>query len=328
MDWKKRRTLPTSQVKRVAIVGGTHGNEANGVHLAKHFLRNMAQVQRPSFETEVHLANTGAITNNTRYVEEDLNRCYLLADLTDESKASVNWERKRAREMDAVLGPKSAEEPRCDLVIDLHNTTASTDIALMMAPDDMFSHQIAYYLSSLDSGVRVVNWNNVADWAVCPSVGRSGMTFEVGPCPWGCLEPGSYMRSQRLILAALDFVEAHNQRLIKGEAPTGPSVKMPVYRAIGVSIDYPRNEEGDILGMVHEEVQGGDFKEMIDGKPLFQLFDGKTEAFSRAKHNVPEKYEKVYALFVNEAAYYEKKMALMLSSQEEAEFSMSVSMAS
>uniref|UniRef100_A0A7S1RVB5 Aspartoacylase n=1 Tax=Alexandrium catenella TaxID=2925 RepID=A0A7S1RVB5_ALECA len=325
MDWKKRRTLPGAAVKRVAIVGGTHGNETNGVQLAKHFMRNLGQVQRPSFATEVLLANTFAIEANTRYVDEDLNRCYLLADLTDDAKAETNRERKRAREIDQVLGPKSSDEPRCDLVIDLHNTTASTDIALLMAPDDEFSHQIAYYLKSLDSGVRIIHWNPLADWALCPSVGRSGMTFEVGACPWGCLVPDLFMRSQKLVLAALDYVESHNKRIASGGS-IGPEVSMPVFKAIGVSIDYPRNEEGELLGMVHQDLQGGDFKELSDGVPLFQRFDGEVVAFSREEHKVPEQHKKVFALFVNEAAYYEKKMALMLVSQEEAKFSMSVEM--
>ena len=43
------------------------------------------------------------------------------------------------------------------------------------------------------------------------------------------------------------------------------------------------------------------------GDPLFMTFDGNTIAFGRKDREVPEKYEKVYALFVNEAAYYEKK---------------------
>ncbi|CAL1135308.1 unnamed protein product [Cladocopium goreaui] len=98
MDWKRRRTLPTACVKKVAIVGGTHGNETNGVHLAKHFMRNMSLVKRPSFETEVLLSNVAAIEQNTRYVEEDLNRCYFLADLQNDQMSRSTLERKRARE--------------------------------------------------------------------------------------------------------------------------------------------------------------------------------------------------------------------------------------
>ena len=51
------------------------------------------------------------------------------------------------------------------------------------------------------------------DYTLLPSVGRSGMTFEVGACPWGCLVADLYAQSRKLILAALDFIEAHNTAL-------------------------------------------------------------------------------------------------------------------
>lgn len=320
LDWKKRRTNPTTALKRVAIIGGTHGNETNGVHLAKHFLRNPDVVKRSSFETEVHLSNTHAIAANTRYVDEDLNRCYLAADLEDTSKEPANRERKRAREMDQILGPKNSDNPRCDLTIDLHNTTAATGICLLMAPDDDFSHAIAHYLMSLDSSVRVVDWDKKPDWALCASVSRSGMTFEVGPCPWGCLVPDTFIQSVKLVEAALDYVENHNKQIAAGSVDC-KDTSMSVFRSISISIDYPRNEEGDILGMVHQDVQGHDFKELKDGDNLFQLFSGEVKPFSRKEYNVPDEHAQVFALFVNEAAYYEKKIALMLMCRVEKTFS-------
>lgn len=318
MDWKRRRTLTTGAVKRVAIVGGTHGNEANGVQLAKHFLRNPDLVKRPSFETEVFLSNKDAIAANTRYVDEDLNRCYLLEDLVDEDKAGLNRERKRAREVDELLGPKRSSEPRCDLVIDLHNTTAATGFAMLCAPDDEFAHELCGHLMGLDDDVRIVNWANKSDWMLCPSVGRSGMTFEVGPCPWGCVMPDLFRRSVRLILALLDRVEAHNA-LVAAGVTTREKMVLPVYRFTGISMDYPRGEDGDIVGMVHPELL--DFKEIKDGDGLFMKFDGETVPFSRSEHEVPDKYSEVYPLFVNEAAYYEKKTALMLVIKAEAHIS-------
>lgn len=39
---------------------------------------------------------------------------------------------------------------------------------------------------------------------------------------------------------------------------------MPVYRSIGVSIDYPR-VNGDPVAHVHPELQGHDFKELKNG---------------------------------------------------------------
>lgn len=324
MDWKRRRTLPVSAVRRVAIIGGTHGNESNGVHLAKHFQRNPALVKRPSFETQVLLANTAAIAKNTRYVDEDLNRCYLLSDLADDGKASLNWERKRAREVDDIIGPKGAAEPHSDLVIDLHNTTSATGIALMMAPDDDFAHELGHHLSTLDDGVRIVNWNDQPDWPLCPTLGRSGMTFEVGPCPWGCIEPALFQRSSRLVQALLDYVEEHNKLLAAG-ASLRKELTVPVFRAIGVSIDYPRGADGDLIGMVHPDLQGRDFDELRDGDNLFMKFNGEVQTFKRKDHKVPDEAPAVHALFVNEAAYYEKRVALTLVSRSTKQVSVLVS---
>jgi succinylglutamate desuccinylase len=150
----ERRTNTHSRVCNVAIVGGTHGNECNGVHLARFFLqpRGAEQVRRASFTTTVLLANPDAIAAQRccvtplhslpqsvllhifylvkhirhslgrRYVDTDMNRCFLLHDLADPSLC--NREQKRAKEIDAILGPKSSANPATDFIIDLHNTTS------------------------------------------------------------------------------------------------------------------------------------------------------------------------------------------------------------
>ena len=51
-------------------------------------------------------------------------------------------EHRRARELNALLGPKRSADPRTDFIIDLHNTTAQTGVALMLAPDDSFAHEV------------------------------------------------------------------------------------------------------------------------------------------------------------------------------------------
>eukprot|EP01052_Picozoa_sp_SAG31_P045602 SAG31_NODE_8391_length_1460_cov_1.445996_2_plen_358_part_01 len=178
-----RRTLSHAHVRCVAIVGGSHGNESNGIALAKHFQDQPGVVSRPSFETIVEIGNPAAVAANQRYIETDLNRCFLAETLADTtSKHHSTLEHRRARELDALLGPKRSVEPRADFVIgecadcvralgqrstvsqcpfhlakwqlcfelDLHNTTAETGVALMMAPSDDFAHEVAHYLMQLD----------------------------------------------------------------------------------------------------------------------------------------------------------------------------------
>lgn len=71
-----RRTLSSNPVSRVAIVGGTHGNERNGVALAQHFIDCPQHIARPSFEAVAIIGNPVAVQANQRYVEVDMNRCF------------------------------------------------------------------------------------------------------------------------------------------------------------------------------------------------------------------------------------------------------------
>ena len=124
-----RRIGEDSAVKCVAIVGGTHGNERHGVHMVHHYLAHPSEVSRESFTTICVLGNPAAVDNKgtgagTRYVDEDLNRCFPAALLySDKLPAEQNVEEKRAREVDALLGPKKSATPAADFIFDLHNTT-------------------------------------------------------------------------------------------------------------------------------------------------------------------------------------------------------------
>lgn len=194
-----RRTLSKSPVSCVAVVGGAHGNESNGIALARHFEAHPELASRPSFETVVVIGNPAAVAANRRYIETDLNRCFLAETLSDPAHQH-SLEHCRARELDEILGPKRSSEPRADFVIDLHNSTAATGVALMLAPNDEFAHEVAHYLTLLDPSVVVVEWTQgKADYGLLPTVGRSGMTFEVGPCPWVSARPQDALRIARLL---------------------------------------------------------------------------------------------------------------------------------
>ena len=58
------------------------------------------------------LMNLESIDRNTRYYEEDMNRCFNYNDLED-SKAGklgkLNYERRRQLELNELLGPKPCQ---------------------------------------------------------------------------------------------------------------------------------------------------------------------------------------------------------------------------
>ena len=63
----------------------------------------------------------------------------------------------------------------------------------MLAPNDAFAHEVANHLMEEDTDVVIVEWTRgKSDYHLLPTLGRSGMTFEVGACPWGGLRlPGN-----------------------------------------------------------------------------------------------------------------------------------------
>ena len=266
-------------IRRVAITGGTHGNEANSVQLAKHFLRHPEVVQRESFSTNVVLTNTESITRNLRYCDEDLNRCFLVSELADESRTSL--EAKRAREINAELGPKGSDSAT-DYILDLHNTTSNSGVAIMCSPHDRLSHALALYLKSKDPSVRLILWNRSAkDYPMLPSVGKHGMTFEVGPCPWGCLVGELYAQSLALIGHAMDYLHAHNAALASGGAQPadGEIGEIEAFVNIGKR-GFPRDESGELAGMIHPELQDRDFLPLKAGDPIFLSHGLEVERFA------------------------------------------------
>lgn len=303
----------STKVKRVFITGGTHGNEACGVVLAKHFIKTPQLFAGFSFEVSVLLTNVASIASNSRYVDEDMNRCFLQKDLSDPTRTST-LEARRAKELNDVLGPKGSADA-ADLIIDLHNTTADTGVALMMPPGDELSHAIASHLISLDPSVRVCNWNaNQNDWPMLPSVGKHGMTFEVGAVPWGVMDGAVYQKTRRLVLASLQYVEAHNAALAR--QPPGPWLPTSVQvHAFVRAVDYPRDADGEIAGMIHPDFQGKDFEPLQRGDAAFLSVDGQTAIPFTPKPPPEEEAEaeQLYPFFINEAAYVEKKTAFMLA---------------
>lgn len=64
------------EARRVAIFGGTHGNEMSGVTLVNLWVKNGAEIQRKGLEAKPFITNPRAVKKCTRYVDTDLNRAF------------------------------------------------------------------------------------------------------------------------------------------------------------------------------------------------------------------------------------------------------------
>ena len=286
-------------IRRVAIVGGTHGNELTGVYLVKKFEQYPALIQRSSFETITLLANPKAIEANRRYIERDLNRCFISEDLANPTLTS--YEDHRAKEIAAQFGPK--EHPKVDVIIDLHSTTSNMGLTILPASTDPFNLRLCAYLSELYPTVHVAfGLQSNQDSPMLRSLSPWGCVIEVGAIAQGVIDAQYINHTEMLVHAILDYLEALNQ----GKPLPAPR-SLTVYQTIA-SIDYPRNSEGELQAVIHPQRQFKDYAPLHPGDPLFLTFSGDTIVYTGEST--------VYPIFINEAAYYEKGIAMTFTTQQ------------
>lgn len=312
-----RHLTPQDRINCVCISGGTHGDERNGVYLARKFAKIQGAAGSEhgyDFELKVVESNPEATSKSVRYIEEDLNRCFTCKDLEDVEHVKL-YEHRRAKELNQLLGPKTSPAPVCDYILDLHNTTAATGVALFLHPRDKFSQGMAAYLQGIDGSVRVALWAN-RDVMLLPSVGRSGMTFEVGPVSIKCLDAQLFKQSKALIDASLRYMSAHNQsrkRAADGNcSPKRNQQKLQCIQMIRM-VPFPRDSEKDLAGMIHPAVDGKDFSPLKLTDPAFSMFDGSEKSLKDILgESAGELPEVVYPFLINEASYYEKDTAFLI----------------
>jgi succinylglutamate desuccinylase len=289
----------TMKIKRVAIVGGTHGNELTGVMLVKKFLRYAQLVQRQSFETVCLLANPGAIDQTRRYIDRDLNRCFDRHDLAN--PALTGYENILAKQLFACYGSGGSEP--VDVIFDLHSTTANMGTTIIPISNSPANLQLAAYLSSLDPSIHIyLGLHSEQNSPMLRSMAPVGCTIEVGAISQGVVNADILRSAERLVLAALDYVDNLNQ----GVPMTIPTT-VNVYRAIE-AIDYPRNGQNELTAMIHPDRQSQDYQPVSLKDPLFLDLQGKTICY--------QEEQTVFPVFINEAAYYEKGIAMVLTKQQ------------
>ena len=285
-------------IKRVAIVGGTHGNEFTGAYLVKKFEQYPELVQRSSFETQTLLANPQAFAATRRYVDQDLNRAFLTQDLQNSNLS--DYEAQQAKAIAQQLGAKGSAQ--VDVILDLHSTTANMGLSLLMANRSLDSLRLASYVSEINPLVKVCLTRTDSESGLLRSLSNLGVVIEVGAVAQGVLDAYWFQQTEALIHVILDYLHDCNQGTI--EITDRP---LTFYETIR-SIDYPRNEAGEIKAMIHPDLQNRDYRPLNSGDPMFLGLDGQTIVYQGTST--------VYPIFINEAAYYEKGIALTLTQKQ------------
>ncbi len=283
-----------ASIKRVALVGGTHGGELTGVFLVKKFQQSPQLIQRNGIETITFIANEKAVAMGTRYIDTDLNRAFNRQDL--ENPQLINYEQSLAKTI-----ARRIKQEKIDLIIDLHSTTANMGLTVILHSDHPYLLKLAAYLTQINSKVKILQHilNKQSSYLI--NSAELGITIEVGAIANGVLDAKLFQETEELIHAILDYLEADR----KGQ-PLSTPPSFTKYSAIG-TVDYPRNELGEIRAMIHPQLQFEDYQPLHPGNPIFITFDGE-EIFYQGDQTV-------YPVFINEAAYYEKGTAMCLTKQ-------------
>ena len=291
-------------IRQVAIVGGTHGNEFTGAYLIKKFERRPDLVKRSSFETLTLLGNPKALEASSRYIDEDLNRCFLKQALQNASLSG--YEARRAKMLNQILGPKG--NARMDCLLDLHSTTANLGLTLILVNHHPFNLKLAAHLTTINPLVKVYCWSQPGrENAFLNSLCELGFAIEIGPVAQGTLSAAHFRTMETLIYTVLDFLEMFNQ----GD-PVMTENTLTLYQHLSV-IDYPKNEQGEIQAMIHPQLQGRDYDPLYPGDPLFMGWDGTSIVYQGEST--------VWPIFINEAAYYSKGIAMCLTQKQQIDLS-------
>lgn len=266
---------------RVIIVGGTHGNEWTGIQVIRHYQAQL-QAKFPKLQLEFIFANPEAHALNRRFKDEDLNRAFEF--LHEERKTHEN---KRAREI-----KKQIDNSPC-VILDLHTTTANMGKTVILSHYNSLNLSLCSKLAQQMDQCRIIGAPDPGKKYLA-SQSEFGLILEVGPVANGVVAAAP-------LESTIDLIESILTEVSSLESPQNGSLQL--YEE-AQDVYYPLNEKGELNGYIHSGFQGCDFKEINGDYTPFISF--KNEEIGM------KTMENLYPIFINEAAYYPKKMAFTL----------------
>ncbi|XP_052401962.1 N-acyl-aromatic-L-amino acid amidohydrolase (carboxylate-forming) B [Carassius gibelio] len=288
---------------RMAVCGGTHGNELSGVYVVQEMERQRKEKGEGVWPIPVTtvLSNPRAVKECRRYIDTDMNRCFNRDTLSCPITDSSPYEVRRAQELNNLLGLKESTDAT-DMICDLHNTTSNMGVTLIhYTTSDWVTLHICKYLQTKITKVPVrvlVLDFPISDSYSLESVSKHGFTLEVGPQPHGVIRADIYNIMKEAVDLTIDWIHKFNS----GTVFEGGDVE--AFKLIK-SVDYPRDPETrSLTAAIHPQLQDKDFCLLKQGDPLFLSFSGETVNYKEE--------ETLHPFFINEAAYYEKGIAFHL----------------
>jgi aspartoacylase len=169
-------------IRKVGLVGGTHGNELLGIELVKGWQQQDGQPQdelrRSTLKCVPVLSNLPAIAVNRRFIDKDLNRQFKretldtilrntsAASVSGADAATVEMEDYSATRLNALLGPKTefyTEPTQVDFIVDMHSSTSNLGNMLILGcltHDNLAAHTaftVKQRLNAAEGGASLSN---------------------------------------------------------------------------------------------------------------------------------------------------------------------------
>lgn len=262
---------------KIAIIGGTHGNEPVGIEVMKDL-----KEKRPAsvlHDYSCFLGNPLAYTQKKRFVDADLNRSF------GEKGVRVGNEKEQSEKLASeILG-------KYDFILDLHTTTSHMGLTVLLNNDHELTRQAAVRIQKLMPEVKIIEGMKMnEDCPYTSNIIGAGLTIEVGPVANNVLDAKLIIEIKKMVMAVLewDFEERYDLS------------KVEHYKSFG---EYKFPEE---LGWyVHPNLDRADFKELHPGDPVFINIEGEELGFDGKESIIP--------FFINEAAYQDDRLAMTMS---------------
>ncbi len=282
---------------QVLLVAGTHGNEINAPWLLEQWTITPELIKSYGVKFSKVIGNPEALQEGKRYLDQDLNRSFIPDLLT--SQSLNGYELLRAKELLSVYGSEGCNQ--CQIAIDLHSTTSRMGSSLVIygrrAADLALASLIQAHI-----GIPVYLHEGDPDQkGFLVEAWPCGLVIEIGPAPQGLLLGRIVQQTRLLIEICFELIG----RVQSGHCSFPDH--LVVHRHL-VSIDFPRDSNNKVEACLHPDLQGRDWQPIFKGDALFLKASEELVRFEGENNSVP--------VFINEAAYAEKFIAMSLTKRE------------
>ncbi len=281
--------------KKLLIVSGTHGNEINPIWAVEKF-KNLNNLDPKDNNLEFILGNPNACEKGLRYIDIDLNRSFNI------KRTSINenlYEINRAEFLLNNFGSNGYNP--CNIVFDLHTTTSSMGTSLVIYGRRKKDFYLAAILQNKFGLPIYLHEKDHNQTGFLVEAWPSGLVLEIGPVAQNHYDAEIIER----FIVILNFLRCLIEDFETSIMHLPSEIVVYVHQN---SIDYPRDKNFNINAVIHPDRINKDWLEIKKGVPLFLDNFGENINYKGQ--------ESVYPVFIGEAAYREKNIAMSFTKKE------------